>query len=104
MPSFVQSCAEYFTDVPFRSLPLWTCTPVVRRVPVVAAEHRPPLSNAETSVWFWDLNGRPMTIYLYKQKNEVWCNGCMLETYVSGPCSVELFLIYYGVGIIKRTS
>jgi len=51
------------------------------RIPTVPVEQRPPLSNGETSVWFWDLNGTPTTVLFNKYNNQVYCNGFRLETF-----------------------
>ena len=43
----------------------------------------PPMSNPLMSVWYWLLDGRPTTLMYHKPKKEVWCNGYLLDTYVS---------------------
>jgi len=43
----------------------------------------PPMSSPLTSVWYWMLDGKPTTIMYYKPNKEVWCNGYLLDTYVS---------------------
>jgi len=49
------------------------------------AVEAPPMSNPLTSVWYWMLDGRPTTIMYHKPGKEVWCNGFMIDTYVSIP-------------------
>jgi len=47
-----------------------------------AAAAAPPTSSPLTSVWYWMLDGRPMTVVYHKPNKEVSCNGYLLDTYV----------------------
>ena len=57
-----------------------------RRIQSAAAAaemQAPPMSNPLTSVWYWMLDGRPTTIMYHKPGKEVWCNGFLIDTYVT---------------------
>ena len=40
----------------------------------------PPVSSSRTAVWYWLLNGVPITIMYDKTTNEIWCNGYVLQS------------------------
>ena len=47
----------------------------------------PPKSTSKTAVWHWQLDGTPTTVMFSVERNEVWCNGEVVETTVSVPRS-----------------
>jgi hypothetical protein len=45
----------------------------------LAKASTPPMSSDGTTVWFWELDGIPTTVMYNEDRNEVWCNGYILE-------------------------
>ncbi|KAI0227970.1 hypothetical protein LSAT2_021530 [Lamellibrachia satsuma] len=40
----------------------------------------PPKSTPKTAVWHWELDGVPTTVMFSVERNEVWCNGEVVDT------------------------
>jgi len=72
----------------------WHC--YRRALSQLAVGSTPPMSNADTTVWYWELDGVPTTIMYSQARNEVWCNGYILETAVwAYLCSFKEIIIIH---------
>ncbi len=54
-----------------------------RAAALLAKGSTPPVSCEGTTVWYWALDGVPTTVMYNEERNEVWCNGYILDIYVS---------------------
>ena len=77
---------------------------LINSIPICVFHYRtfssgPPVSNEQTVVWHFELNGIECTVMYDKQDMTVWCNGEDLETVVGTANGIISPCMGHGAGL-----